>query len=133
MNLLGIFLAALASMIIMGFWYSPMVFGKAWMKYSGMTEKDMKKFKQKVQKGMAKSYFIAFIGSLVTAYVLSVFVSNLSLEAAMQTGLWIWLGFIAATTMGVVLWEGKSWGLYFINAFYYLVSIEVMSWILVSL
>ena len=129
-NLLGVFLAAIASIIIGAFWYSPMGFGKAWMKLSGMTEKDMKKGKQK---GMAKSYFIQFIGSLVIAYVLAIFVSSLSIQGAMQTGFWIWFGFIAATSLGVVLWEGKSWGLYLINAVYNLVSIEVMSLILVSI
>jgi len=128
-NLLAVFLAAVASIIIGAFWYSPMGFGNAWMKLSGFKEKDMKKAKQK---GMAKSYFITFIGSLVTAYVLAIFVANLSLQGAMQTGFWIWLGFIASTTLGVVLWEGKPWGLYFINAVYYLVSIEIMSLILIS-
>jgi len=128
-NLLAVFLAALASMIIGAFWYSQMAFGKSWMKLSGFSEKDMKKSKQK---GMAKSYFIAFVGSLLMAYVLAIFVANLSLQEAMQTGFWIWLGFIAVASLGTVLWECKSWGLYLINTVYYLVSMEVMILILTS-
>ncbi|MBC2843889.1 DUF1761 domain-containing protein [Winogradskyella flava] len=41
-NLLAIVVAAVAALVIGAIWYSPKVFGNAWMKASGMTEEKMK-------------------------------------------------------------------------------------------
>jgi len=63
--------AAIAGMLIGAFWYSPLLFGKLWMRLSGLTEKQLNEAKKK---GMGKLYFIAFIGILVMSYVLAHFV-----------------------------------------------------------
>ena len=77
---------------------------------------------------------INFIGTLVTAYVLAHFALYLNLETwgdAFQFSFWLWLGFFAsATLLGSVLWEGKSWKLYILNAAYWLVNLAVMATIL---
>ena len=67
-------------------------------------------------------------------WVLAYFVSALSLttwNAGMALGALVWLGFFAATTLlGSVLWEMKSWNLFFINGAYWLVSLAVSAGIL---
>ena len=53
-------------------------------------------------------------------------------QAGLSTGFWNWLGFVAPVTMGAVLWEGKPWGLWFLNAGYQLVNLLVMGVIIAS-
>ncbi len=129
-NYLAVLVAAVASMIIGAIWYSPSVFGKIWMKGSGMTTQQLAKAKKK---GMGKSYFIAFLGSLLFACVLAHFVLYLSIvdfAGALQLALWTWLGFVVPLLVGDTLWGGKSWGAYLVGIVYQLVSISVMAVIL---
>lgn len=129
-NYLAVLVAAIASMVIGGVWYSPMVFGKLWMKLSGLDEKALEEGKKK---GMAKMYAVAFLGTLVMSYVLAHFVDYAGatdLVSGLQLGFWVWLGFIATVLLGSVLWEGKSVKLYLLNNAHYVVSLLVMSVIL---
>ncbi len=126
-SFLGILLAAIASMIVGMIWYSPLLFVKPWMRFSGIK-------KSGKQKGMAFSYIVMFIGTFVTAYVLAQVISftgAFSFSEGMMIGFGVWLGFIAPTMLGIVLWESKPWALYFINAGYYLVSLLIAGLILV--
>ena len=129
-NYLAVLVAAIANMVVGALWYGPL-FGKAWMQEMKITEKDMKKAKEK---GMASLMIINFIGTLITAYVLAHFVGYLSLSTFMdglQLAFWVWLGFFAAATLlGGVLWEGKPWKLFGLNVAYYLVVLSVMASIL---
>ncbi len=129
-NYFAILIAAIASMIIGGLWYSPILFGNIWIKLSGFTNKEKDKAKQR---GMAKFYIIALIGSLVTSFVLAHFVKYMgitSIGGALQLAFWIWVGFIATVMLGTVIWEGKPVKLYLINAVYQLVSFSVAAVIL---
>ena len=67
-NYWAVLVAAIAQFVIGMAWYSPMLFGKTWMKEMGLTDKDMKASKEK---GMMKEMVIALISALVMAYVLS--------------------------------------------------------------
>ena len=132
-NYLAIVGAAIASMVIGGLWYGPL-FGKTWFKLSGMSDAQVNAAKQK---GMGKSYAIMFVGSLVMSYVLahalffaSAYLGVHGVSAGFMSGFWNWAGFIAPVTLGVVLWEGKPWKLWFLTSGYYLVSLSVMAIIL---
>ena len=117
--------------MIIGFlWYSPALFGNAWMKAGNMNMKDMDKAKKK---GMGKLYFLAFIGALLMAFVLAYFVRYLTVYTffeGMEVGEYIWLGFIVPVLLGSILWEGKSVKYYLINVLYWLVNLAVMGGIL---
>ncbi len=130
-NYLAVVAAAVASMAIGALWYSPVLFGKQWMRLIGMSNEELEKAKAK---GMGKSYAIMFLGSLIMAYVLAHFVQMAGatdLMGAAELGFWVWLGFVATVQLGTVLWENKPWTLYTLNTGYYLVSLIVMSGILV--
>ena len=131
-NYLAVFLAAVASIIIGGLWYSPVLFGNAWMRAGNMT-KDMMEGAKK--KGMAWRYILAFIGSLLVAYVLSHFIDYaqaVSFTDGMLAGFWVWLGFIIPVLLGSVLWECKTWTYYMINVLYQLVNLLIIGGILAS-
>ena len=131
-NYIAVFVAGLVSMVLGALWYGP-VFGKTWMKLSGMTQKDLEAAKKK---SMALSYGLNFVGVLITAYVLAHFleiietVGNTSWETGLVTGFWIWLGFAAPLQLSSVLWENKPWTLWILNTVYSLLSFVVMGVIL---
>ena len=68
---------------------------------------------------------IAFITSLVLVYILAHFVQYTKATNALgglQTAFWLWLGFIATTNVGTVLFEQRPLGLYLINMGYQFVG-----------
>lgn len=67
------------------------------------------------------------------AYVLAHIVdyaNATTIMAGMQTGFWIWFGFVATTSAGTNLWEGKGWDLWLINNGNYLLTLMAMGAIL---
>lgn len=135
-NFLAVLLAGIASMVVGFLWYSPLLFGKPWMKLLGYTSKSMKD----AQKEMGKTYGISFILSLVTAYILfhvMVLSENFFGYSALITGLitafWMWLGFVAPVQLTDVLFGKKQWQLFGINTGYQLVALMVMAVVLAML
>lgn len=129
-NYLSILVAAIAQMLIGYIYYAPAVFGKQWMKLKKMDESDMKK------EDMGTTLVLSFIASLVTAYVLAHILNVAGAQTvsdALQGGFWIWLGFIATTTLMGVVYGHKPFKLYVLNNGYHLLSLLVMAGILVSL
>ncbi len=135
-NYVSIVIAAVVNMILGFVWYGPL-FGKQWISMMGWSKSDMDAAKKK---GMAKSYAIMALGSLVMAFVLAhalIFAStymNISgVSVGLSTGFWNWLGFVVPVTLSSVLWDGKPWKLWFLNAGYYLAALLLMGSILASL
>lgn len=120
---MSIIIASVLSFVVGMLWYSPALFGKTWAKLAGVS---MSKAKQK---GMGQSMLIGFISTLVLAYVFQGLMGMLSYTGAAMgatLGFWLWLGFLAPSLIGGVLWEGKPWGLYFLNSAYWLVNLLVI-------
>jgi uncharacterized protein YacL len=131
---LSVLVAGIAAMILGALWYGP-VFGKPWMRMMGFTKENMKAMKMTPAVAMA----LGFVAALVMAYVLAQLLAlaemtygELSLSGALQDAFLVWLGFVAPVTLGVVIWEGKPWKLWFLNAGYYLVSLSIMAAIITS-
>ncbi len=82
---------------------------------------------------MTVQYSLGFLSQFVMATVLahiSGFVLVIYVSEALQLAFWLWLGFLATTMLGTVLWEMKSPKFYAINAGYWLVVLMLMSVIL---
>ncbi len=132
LNYAAIFIAALAHMILGALWYSPILFGKSWMKLMNFNAKTMEESKKR---GMAKLYMIMFIVALLMSYILAHFVkytSSMTAIEGLQLGFWLWLGFVATIMINSVLWESKPIKLYLINIGYYFISLLLMGVILAS-
>lgn len=119
-NLLAVLLAAVASMVVGFAWYSPMLFGKPWMKLMGIKSADMKS----AQKKMMPMYGLSFLGALLMAFVLSQF------GATLMTAFWAWVGFVMPVQMTDVIFGSKKWMLFAINTGYQLTSLIVMGVVL---
>lgn len=132
-NYWAILASAVWAMVVGSLWYGPL-FGKTWMKLMGINKE---KIKAMPQNEMAKLYGIQLVGSLAMAFVLShaivfasTYLNTSGVAAGLQTGFWNWLGFVAPVTIGSVLWEGKSWKLWFLNSGNYLLTLVGMGIIL---
>lgn len=124
-NYLAVLVAAIAGMVVGAVWYSPAVFGNAWMKAIG---------KKTDQLGdPTNSYLIATVLALVLAYVMAHFVDYVNAStvgAAVQLAFWLWLGFVI-TTQGVnAVFEGKSRDLFLVSAGHHLAEFIVVAAIL---
>lgn len=125
MNYLAVLVSAIVSMVIGGLWFSPVLFGKLWMKLAGHSDKDVAGMKKKIAMG----YIIGFITTLITVWVLAWTISATGMNA-LTVALMIWLGFFGASKLGMVLWDNKPFSLYLILVSYDLVMLLVSSWIL---
>lgn len=132
-NYLALFLAGVASMVVGFVWYSPLLFAKPWMKLMGYTAESM----EAAKKAMGKTYFISFLATLVSGYVLAhvmVMSENFFHYDRLSTGLisafWMWLGFVAPVQMTDVLFGNKKLQLFLINTGYQLASLLAMGVVL---
>ncbi len=128
-NVVAVVVASIASMLVGALWYSPLMFGTTWKRLMELPEKKAKELKKR----SSSSYSFAFLSSLVASLVLYFAISSLGaagVAQGMAVGFWVWLGFVATTQLGAVLWEGKPFELYALNATYSLVSFVVMGAIL---
>ena len=132
-NYLAVLLAGLSNMVVGYLWYGPL-FGKTWMKLSGV--------KMEGGKGSpAMGYIVTFITALLAAFILSHFIYLIArdfeipviITSGMTTAFWAWLGLIVPATISTVLWEGKPWALWFLNIAYWLVSLFAMAAILAGM
>lgn len=132
-NYFAVLVAAILNIVLGFLWYGPL-FGKQWMKLSGMSKEKIESMKKK---GMTKTYVMVLVSSFVMSYVLAhalVFASGYlkvyGLSAGIMSGFWNWIGFVAPVILGPVLWEGRPYKLWILNSSYYLVSLLLMGSIL---
>ncbi|MBI4093751.1 DUF1761 domain-containing protein [Candidatus Kaiserbacteria bacterium] len=127
---LPIFFAGVASVALGFVWYHPRVFGSIWMRFTNLTPEQVEKGKKRMPVMAA----ISLLASMLAAYVMNHFGiawGVYDMIGAIELGFWSWVGFVAPTMLGQVLWEQKSFRLYLINALFWLVSFIVMAIIIV--
>jgi hypothetical protein len=127
-SLVPIIAAGVASVILGWIWFHPKLFGTAYM--AGMTPE----MQAQGKKRMPISVICTLLASMLVAWVMA-FVGNALNEfvdviGAIELGVWLWLGFIAPSMLGSVLWEQKSFKLYLINSLYWLVNLIVIAIVL---
>ncbi len=128
-NYFAVIVAAIVNMVVGFLWFGP-IFGKQWVKMMGWTPEQIKEAQKK---GMTKSYIIAIIGSLLTAWVIAELTVTLGsylglsgVMAGLKAGFIGWIGFVVPVGLSTVAWEGKSWNLWLLNVGYYLVALLLM-------
>lgn len=128
-NLVAVAVAGISAMVVGSLWYGPL-FGKSWMKLTGMKKEDAKKSE------MPKLYGIMFLGALIEAYILSIFIhyaGAYTLINGAKTGVWAWLGFVGPVMLGNYMFTKKPIKLFGIDAGYALVNLIVMGAIIAGM
>ena len=121
LNWLAVVIAALASFLLGGLWYSPVLFGKAWQRETGLTDEQLK------QGNMAKIFGLSFVLALLAAWNFGNFLGPrpslaLGLGAGASAGL-LWV----AGSFGInYLFERKSLKLFLINGGYHTLQFTII-------
>lgn len=134
-NWWAVLVAGTSSFVVGGIWYSPGLFGRAWMKDNHFTEEEIRKGGNK-----GKVFGFTLVFSLLMAVNLAMFLAapaNCSANCAPKTDI-TWgatAGFLAGiwTFCAIAihsLFELKPWRLIFINGFYSVVALILMGAIL---
>lgn len=124
LNWLAIVAAAASSFVIGGLWYGPL-FGKAWMRASGMTEE------KAAQGRMGMIFGLSFVLELVAAVVLAMFIgAEASIGFAVAAGASVGLFWVAPAFGVVYLFEQRPLAQWALNAGYHVVAFTVMGVIL---
>lgn len=121
-NYLAILLAALASFLLGGLWYSPLLFGKSWMAASGQSEERLRSGNPAIVFGGA--FLLNFIAAFMLALLLNGRVNEM--QDAASAGFGIGLGLVA-TSIGVIyLFERRPFALLLINGGYVVLLFTIM-------
>jgi hypothetical protein len=120
-NWLAVIAAALSAFILGGIWYSPVLFGNAWMKENGFTLEIVKAGNK------TKIFGWSLILTLIMAVNLAMFLNTpdmtfvLGLTYGLLAGVWVFCGIAI-----VALFELKGWLYILVNGGYCLVSLGLM-------
>lgn len=124
-NIWAVLTAALASFVLGGIWYSPMLFGKAWQRETGLSDEQLAKG------NMALIFGLAFLLCLGASFVFAMFLGPrpplaLGLGAGSSAGL-----FWVTSSFGInYLFERKSLKLFLINGGYHTLQFTIIGLIL---
>lgn len=121
-NYLAVLVAGIAHMVLGALWYSPLLFGKAWMRGIGKTKEQIERDFKPI------NYLWAFLGSLFAAYgvarVLATFGSS-ALADALKLAFVAGVCFVGAAFFVNDTFDRRPRGLTTINALYHLVGLVV--------
>jgi hypothetical protein len=127
MNVWAVLACAVASMVLGGLWYSPVMFGNAWMRAAGLTEEKAR------SANMAMVMGSAFALSLIGAVAFALFLGpkpelGFAIGAGSSAGLcWV------AGSFGInYLFEQRPLRLFFINGGYHTLQYTLIGVILGS-
>ena len=124
LNWLAVLVAALSTFILGGLWYGPL-FGRAWMRASGMTEEKAK------QGNPGRIFGISFVLQLMAAAVLGMFIGpQADLAFGLMAGGSAGLFWVAGALGVVYLFEQRPLSHWTVNAGYCIVSFLIMGGIL---
>lgn len=127
LNIWAVLVAALSTFLIGGLWYSPALFGKAWMRENGFTEEKMK------NANMVKIFGLAFFLALIAAVNLAMYMAEENRpEMGAFWGFLAGFGWVATFVGTHYLFERKSFTLFLINAGYSVVALTIMGAIIAA-
>jgi hypothetical protein len=123
MNFAAILVSAIATFMLGGLWYSPVMFAKPWMLAHGYDLNDKEKM-EAMKKSAGPKYAAAFVAGLLAAVIMARLFFSLEVHDAMRgvkIAVAVWLGFVATVQLTGTLFSGKKMQLFFIDSGYQLV------------
>jgi hypothetical protein len=121
-NYFAVLASALSTFVLGGLWYSPLLFGKAWMLANGFTEANLQTFSK------ARMFGWSFLFSLVMALNLAMFLAGPTTNVTwgMAAGGLAGFGWVAMAVAIVGVFENRSWKYIAINGGYMTVAFVIM-------
>jgi len=124
-NLIAVLICGIASLVLGGIWYSPVLFGKAWQRAAGLSDEQAK------SGNLAMIFGLTFVLSLIAAYVFAMFLgAKMPLAGAVGAGFAAGLCWVGAAFGINYLFERRSLRLWAINAGYHTLQFTLFGLIL---
>ncbi len=125
-NYLAILTATVSTFLLGGLWYSPVLFGRYWMRAMGFTDESLK-----AKGDVGRVMGLSFVLELIMAFNLAAFIGpRASLLFGLGAGAAAGFGWVALAFGVTYLFERKPLGLFFVNAGYHGVAFTLMGAIL---
>lgn len=112
-------------------WYSPLMFGKTWMKIMGVHEKSKDELK-KMQKEMFPFYLLQFVLTLMTTAFYGLFLRFLPFQNAVSLMTFFWGMVVLPTQISGVIW-GNTPKKYWLKQVSIMSGASLLSMLLVTL
>ena len=123
-NIFAVIVAAISAFAVGGLWYSPKMFGKAWMEEMGFTEED-------TPKNMGQVFALSFVFSLVAAFVFAWHLGpNPDVRYAVSSGILIGLAYVGMSYGINYQFGQKSARLWLIDMLYHTVQFMIYGLVL---
>lgn len=103
-NYMAVVVGFIAAMVIGSVWYAKPVFGKKWMQLMNFSDADMKN-------GAGRAMTIMAVLALLMSYVLAHIVTYAQATTffeGVQSGFWVWLGFVFTAILGNGVFEQRK-------------------------
>lgn len=125
-NWLAVAAAATSTFVLGGLWYSPVLFGRAWMTVNNLTEADLGRG------NMAKIFGLSFLYSLLMSANLAMFLATPDTTAAWgaTAGFLAGFGWVLLAIAIIALFERRPWRYVAINGGYMTVAFVLMGLII---
>ena len=125
-NWWAVLAAAVSTFLIGGFWYSKLLFGRAWMATNNFDDAELAKA------NMGKIFGLSFFFALLMSANLAAFLADAKTTASWgaTAGFLAGFGWVALGVATIALFERRSWKYSLINGGYMTVSFTVMGLIL---
>lgn len=122
MNWIAILVAGIAAWALGALWYSPVLFGKAWQKESGLTEESIKNANMPLIFGTSAVMMIIMSAGLALFFQGD---ETMNAMKGLKMGLMAGLLFVATSTAINYLYQRKSFRLWLIDAAYQVVLLAL--------
>ena len=124
-NWIGVLLCGVASLVLGGIWYSPMLFARKWQEAAGLSD-------EQAQGGSLPTIFgLTFLLSIAAAFVFAMFLgSEMPLAASIAAGFAAGLFWVTASFGINYLFERRPLSLWLINGGYHTLQFTLFGLIL---
>jgi hypothetical protein len=127
----SVIVSAVAVFAIGALWYSPILFGKAWVKAHGYTPEKI----QAMRAEMGRAYAVSFLCYVVMAAAMAMLIGRMDIiyvRGGVKLGALIGVGFAATIGLTANMYSEKRLSVFLIDAGYQIVYLMVMGAILVA-
>ena len=121
-NFWSVLLAAVSYLIVGSLWYSPLLFGKMWIRLNGFTDEDLIS-----NKPMWLILVLSFLSAVISSFVIAAVLGpKPSPDFGAIVGAIVAICWITMSKLTDVLFENKPVKLFFLHAGFDLVSFMIM-------
>jgi Protein of unknown function (DUF1761) len=111
---LAVFLCGVATLVIGGLWYSPLLFAKAWQHETGLSDETLR------SGSIALRFGLTFVLGLIAGAAFALFIGNaMTVGQATAAGACVGIAWVAASFGINYLFEHRSLRLWLINGGYH--------------